>query len=65
MESTITKMKNSLDRLNSRVELAEKSVTLKIEQKQLTNLKSREKKISGKMNRTLETWMILNILTHV
>ena len=43
LESTVTKMKNSLQGLNRRFDLSEESVNLKIDQLRLSSLRNRKK----------------------
>lgn len=49
LETTITEMKNSLNEFNSRLEMAEESVSIKLEQQKLHSLRSR--KILTKKNK--------------
>ena len=56
VKNTITQMKNSSERLNTRFKLAEESVNLKIGQLRLSRLRNRRKKEWRKMNSVREMW---------
>ena len=65
MKSTTGEMKNSLEGLNIRFELAEEETAdLMTDQQRLYNLKEKNKKILKKMKRASETYGTLSNIQH-